>query len=144
MGLVPLEAGQPHVLKRLRDAPAQFGWLKAQVFRPERHIVLDKRRDQLVVGVLEHHAAGFAHQVDVRVVGRVHPVHDHASLIGDEKGVQVFRQRRFPRPVAAEDAEEFSARNMGAHPVKREIRTVVGEADVGDVDHGETWPFVGN
>ncbi len=87
MGLMSLEAAKPHIRKRLGDAAAQLFGIKAQVFRPEGHVVFHQRGDQLVVGVLEHHAAGFAHQVDVVVVCGVHPVNADGALVGDEQGV---------------------------------------------------------
>ena len=99
--LVALETRKPYVLKRLRHAFAQLIGGDAQVLGAEGHIVFHKRGNQLVVGILEHHAHRLADAVRAVGVRGGHVLHLHGALVGDEQGVQMFGQRRLAAAVAA-------------------------------------------
>ena len=89
--LVALKAGKPHILKRLRHAFAQLRRGDTQVFGAEGHVVFHQRRHQLIVGVLKHHAARFAHRIRALGVGGVHAVYHHTPFVGHQQRVQVLR-----------------------------------------------------
>ena len=88
-----LEARKPHVLKRLRHAFAQLVGGDAQILGTEGHVIFHKRGNQLVVGVLEHHAHRFADAVRAVGVRGCHVLHLDGALVGDEQGVQMLGQR---------------------------------------------------
>ena len=143
VGLMALESRKPHVLKRLRHAFAQLIGGDAQVLGTEGHVVFHERGNQLVVGILEHHAHRLADAVRAIGVRGGHVLHFHGALVGDEQGVQMLGQRRLAAAVAAQDAQEFALAHVQAHAVKREVCAVVGEADVLNIYHDSLYdPFM--
>ena len=140
VGLVPLEAREPHLRERAPHAGAQFLRRHAQVLGAKRHVVLDERGHELVVRVLEHHAHARAHVVDVLGIRRVEAVDRNAARVGDQKRVEVLRERGLARAVTAKHAREAAARNGEPHAVEREPLPVVRERDVPAGDDGlGTW-----
>ena len=112
MGFVAFEANEPHLFERLLYAFGNVRAFDAEVFRTECHVVFHERCDELVVGVLEHHACGGANVVDVFLVLRIVVRNAYAALVGHEQGIHVFRERRFAGAVAAQNADEFAVGDM--------------------------------
>ena len=90
VGLVLLKAHEAHACEGVRHALRKFACGDAQVFWSKGNIVFHERGDQLIVGVLKHHAYTRAHVVDQLRVGGVQAVDFDAAAIGHEQGVQVL------------------------------------------------------
>ena len=135
IGFVRFEPDEADLAKRLAHASCDFGGFDAEVFRAECNVVFDEGGHQLVVGVLEHHAGGGADGVKRAFVGGVHGVDAHASLIGDEQGVDMFGEGGLSRPVAAEDADEFPRGDADGYVAEHEMLVVVGKAEMFAIDH---------
>ena len=82
VGLVALKAHQTHGLQHLAHTLRNLGRFDPKVFGAKGNIVLDKRRHELIIGILKHHTRGRADVVDQLGVGRVHAVDAHRSRIG--------------------------------------------------------------
>ena len=87
VGLVLLKAHEAHACEGVRHALRKFVCGDAQVFWSKGNIVFHERGDQLIVGVLKHHAHARAHVVDQLRVGGVQAVNLDAAAIGYEQGV---------------------------------------------------------
>ena len=141
-----LEANEAHFFKRLLYALGDVRAFDAEVFRTECHVVFHERCDELVVGVLEHHACGGANVVDVFFVLRIVARNTHAALVGHEQGIHVLRERRFAGAVAAQDTNEFAVGDMQIDASQHEALAIVGESNVGAIDHNRVlhkhvWPL---
>ena len=131
-----LKPRKADVFKALRYALPQLSGGNAEVFGPEGYVVFHKGGDQLVIRVLKYHAGALANRVGVLALGGVHAANLHPPLIGNEQRVQMLRERRFPRSVAAEDTYELAALDLRACARERERLAVVGERDVAHADDG--------
>ena len=134
--LVLLKPRKTDVFEALRYALPQLSCGNAEVLGPEGNVVFHNRRDELVVWVLKYHAGALANRVGVLALGGVHAANLHLPLIGNEQRVQMLRERRLPRSVAAEDAHELAALDLHACARERERLAVVGERDVAYADDG--------
>ena len=63
VGLVLLEADETNFFKRRANAQGYFRRFNAEIFRTEGDVVFDERGDELIVGVLKHHARRGADRV---------------------------------------------------------------------------------
>ena len=140
MRLMPLEAHEPHGLERCAHALGDLRGRDTHVLGAESDIVLDERRHELVIGILEHHAHMRAHGVDERGARRVEAVDGHAALIRHEQGVEVPSKRRLARPVTAEHGQDLAVTDRQAHMGQRIALAIVGVADILDVDHVTCGP----
>ena len=130
-------------LQSLGDAPADVVMRDAEVLRAERHIVLDHRGDELVLGILEHRADAAARPaVGIRIRAGIaveHPFAQHrdgARVRGRKPGDDP-RQRGLPRTVRADDAHALAGPNGQIHAVQRPGRPVaVAETDAAQ-RHGD-------
>ena len=136
MCLMLLEARKTDVFEALGHAFAQLGGGDSQILGAECHVIFHNRRDELVVRVLKDHAGALANRVGALALGGVHAANLHLPLIGNEQRVQMLRERRLPRSVAAEDAHELAALDPRACARERERLAVVGERDVAHTDDG--------
>ena len=136
MCLMFLEARKTDVLETLGHALPQLSCGNAEVLGPEGNVVFHNRRDELVVWVLKYHAGALTNRVGVLALGGVHAANLHLPLIGNEQRVQMLRERRLPRPVAAEHTYELAARDAHACARERKRLAVVGERDVAYADDG--------
>ena len=93
-------------LERLVHAAADLRRGNAQIFGSERHIILHDARDDLVIGVLKHHADRPAHVEEIFLIARVHALDGNRSLRRHKNGVQELRKRGFSRAVVAEHGDE--------------------------------------
>ena len=130
-------------LQSLGDAPADVVMRDAEVLRAERHIVLDHRGDELVLGILEHRADAAARPaVGIRIrpgIAVEHPFAQHrdgARVRGRKPGDDP-RQRGLPRTVRADDAHALAGPNGQIHAVQRPGHpVVVAETDAAQ-RHGD-------
>ena len=125
--LMLLKPRKTDVLEALGHAFAQLGGGNAEVLGPEGNVVFHKGGDQLVIRVLKYHAGALTNRVGVLALGGVHAANLHLPLIGNEQRVQMLRERRLSRSVAAEDAHELAALDLRACARERERLAVVGE-----------------
>ena len=80
--------------ERVSHAHADLRRLYAEVFRPEGDIVLNDGSDDLIVGILEHHAHELADAPELLRLLRIQP-RDRTSALGrQEERIEVTRQRR--------------------------------------------------
>ena len=91
----------------------------AEILRRKRHVVLDDVRNDLVVGVLKHHA-DIASEVDDAVfVGGVESRNRDLALVRDEDGVHVLCQRRFAGAVMPQHRDECALLDFEVDSAKR-------------------------
>ena len=69
------------------------------VFRSERDIVLDDRRDLLIVGILKNHSRFFSYFKEVAFLRGVKPENEHLARRGLQKSVHEPRERAFSASV---------------------------------------------
>ncbi len=78
-----------------------------QVLRAKGHVLLYHAGDNLVVGVLEHHAHLAADIQQLRLVAGIHAVHIDLAPGGEEDGVKMLGQGGFARTVVAQHRHKF-------------------------------------
>ena len=78
----------------------------ADILRPEAHVLLDDRGDDLIVRILKDHAGFLPDLPDIFLALRVHPVDPHRPLRGEEQRVHVLCEGRFSGSVVAEDRDD--------------------------------------
>ena len=108
-----------HSLQGFVHPAADLRRRDAEVFRTEGHVVFHHGRDQLVVRILEHHAAAAPDLPGILRVCRRHAAHQHFSGGRQEQGVQMLCQRGFAGAVAADDGDETALFDVQGHPVQR-------------------------
>ena len=74
-------------LQRLVHAPADFLRRNAEILGCKRHVLFHDVRDDLVIGVLEHHAHLLADGKEVLFLLRVEPVDRHRAALGQQNCV---------------------------------------------------------
>ena len=95
----------------------------AYVLRTESHVFLDDLRNDLVVGVLEHHSCHSADLPERLLVPGVHAVDPDCPLCREQQSVQVFREGRFARAVVSQDSDELAGLYLQVHTIDRPHRT---------------------
>jgi len=80
--------GQADLVKRLMYQPVHFGRSSAPVERAERHVLVERGHEELIVGVLEHQAHLLAHGAHC-CWGHLGAVDTHAARRGPQYAVQV-------------------------------------------------------
>ena len=111
--------------QRVFHAPPDLLRRHAEVLGREGHVLLHHIRDDLVVGVLEHHAHAAADLEQQRFVHGVHAVDAHPAARGQQHGVEGLGERGFSAAVVAEDDGEAPALDGERHAVKRKRRLLV-------------------
>ena len=108
-----------HSRERLIDAPADLSGRHAEILRAERHIILDDRRDELIVRILEHHADLLPDAPDLRLLPRIDAVDAAHPLRRQQQRIEMLRERRLPRPIRAEHRDELPALDGERHIIQR-------------------------
>jgi hypothetical protein len=120
------EIGKPCLRQRQADALPDLGFVESQLFRAERHVLLHRRAEKLVVGVLEQQPHpppdrfqilprdGFAEDPDRAVRSR---------FIG-QNAVQMQQQGGFSGAVRPEERDAFARCDAETHAAQR-LRPVV-------------------
>ena len=120
----------------LFDSPLYFVAGQGQILETEGQFGRDRGRDELVVGILQHHAHPLAdlRQQSGVVGGEV--IDEDAAPLRDVQAIQATGQRRLARAIGPDDRHGF-ARSDG------EVDRAEGgdgpgkiEADLVDADHG--------
>ena len=135
-----LETGQMDQVESGGDARGDLAVGEIEVLQAERHVLAGHGRDELVVGVLEHHAAGLAHGPQVRAVRGVQAGDAQRAAVAGQKSVEMAGERGFAAAVVADDGEEFAFADRQGHAVERRNPSVVGEADRLSVDDAHADP----
>src|SRR5829696_2500830 len=102
------------VLGSLFDAPVYLLFGEAHVLGPEGEFLLDLHLEDLGVWVLEDVADRQRHLGD-RGFARVQARHGDGPLGGLQEPVEVFDERRLPRPVLAEYSHELAPGDLEVH-----------------------------
>ena len=106
-----LTALEPRKTNRFERSAHMFDDLlgrHAQILGAKRHIVLDKRSHQLIIGILKDHAHIRADIVHIGRIRRVQPAHANDALVGGQQRVEVFGERGLPRTVGSQNADELT------------------------------------
>ena len=147
------ETGHIDRVQRIGDATSDIRARHAEILRAERHIVLDHRRDDLILRILEHRADTAA-RATVRIRVRPGPIREHpfaeqcdGAAIRCGQSRDDPRQRGLARAVRADDAQALAGPNRQIHIIQRPGRpAVVAETDVaqfrGDGGAGTTGDAV--
>ena len=77
-----------------------------QIFGSEGNVVLHDVGDDLVIGVLEHHAHGAADLQQLIGVGGVHACHVHLARGGLQDAVEVLGKGTLPRTVVPQNSHK--------------------------------------
>ena len=94
--------------ERLIDAAPDFLRRHAEILRAECHVILDDGGDELVVGILEHHADLLPDAPDLVDILRIHAVDAADAARRQQQRVEVLCKRRLARAVRAEHGDKFS------------------------------------
>ena len=125
-------------VERLVDPGVQVRPAQAEVGRPERHVVADRRHEELVVGVLEHEPDPAADLAEGGL-GHRDPADEHlAHGVGAgglaEDAVEVQEQRGLAGPVGPEHREALAAGHGQVHAEQRLVPVRVGEGDLAQLE----------
>ena len=141
-----LQPGQPDRCKRVGDPLADDVACKPQVLGTERDVVLDRGRDDLVVGMLEHDTDELAQLPYARLVARRDTVDGHGAALRQQDPVREARERRLAGTVGAQDRDLFPGCDREGHAIQRTHAPggrVVRERDVVETEHGPPWTLAG-
>ena len=95
---------KPYGAQGALDPRRDLLFRKAQVARPEGDIFRHGCREELVLGVLEHHADAPAHVVGGTLLRDIAPEGDDAAVCGVQDAVHVLDEGRLARAGMAGDA----------------------------------------
>ena len=111
----------PHLPQRLIDAAANFIRRDAEVFRRERHVLLDHVRDDLVVRVLKHHADAAPDLQQQRLILRIHAPDVHATALRQQNGVKMLGERGLSAPVVPQHRHKAPLLDREVEIVKHNV-----------------------
>ena len=97
----------------------------AYVFRPEGNVLFNNGGNKLIIRILEHHAHPLAYAERVRLVRRVHAVHQYFSLRGQKQRVKMLCKRGFAAAVMPNHRHELAVVYGKGHVVQRLCRRVL-------------------
>ena len=107
-----LVEGKPHAIERAAHERINLFARKPQVARPEGDVLVYGFGEQLVLGILEHHADRSAHLRLGALRGDVGAVDEHAPRGGLQDAVHVLDERRFAAAGMPGNAEELAAAHL--------------------------------
>src|SRR5205814_9581371 len=119
--------------ERLRDARLDLGGCEPQVLRPEGDLLLDRGREELVIGVLEDVAYALRERLE-REAAQVAALEPHGALGGLEEAVQVLGERRLAGAVSADERHELARPDGEAHLGERLVPGRVAMVEAAHVD----------
>lgn len=126
-----LVAPEPDVAERVPDRPPDGIGREAEVHRPEGHVLLDSRGDDLDVGVLEDEPDPAAEVPETPVVVGERPaVKADLARGGPEHAVEHQQERRLPGAVRADEGGLRTGGYPDAHPGEGGRAVWVGVGDV--------------
>ena len=106
---------QPHALKRLAHARIHLVVLQPQVARPERYVLVHGLGEQLVLGILEHHADAAAQAGLAALVGNVGAHNQHLSRRGLQDAVHVLDDGGLAAARVPGDAQKLALMHGERH-----------------------------
>jgi hypothetical protein len=122
----------PDRRQRVGDPAVDLLAGQSEVLRPERHVRADRRRDDLIAGVLKHHPdCGPGRD---QIVGDRRAVHQHLARVRCQQAVAVPDERRLAGAVRPREDEELAVRNRERDRIEREA-VAVPVGDVPEFDH---------
>ena len=144
LGVFPHAHGFEGPVHASADVPGRY----AEVFKAKGAVLLHHGGDDLVVRVLEDHAASFAHFEAVFFLVRGDAVNPDLALLRDVEGVEQLGKRRFAAAVAAQHGHELAALHAQAHAGDGFfLRALVAKLYIfyfnDGVSHGAAPPFTG-
>ena len=113
---------KPHGAQGALDPRGDLLFRKAQVARPKGDIFRHGCREELVLGVLEHHADAPAHVVGGALLRDIAPEGDDAAVCGVQDAVHVLDEGGLARAGMAGDAQELAFAHFEGHVVERPER----------------------
>ena len=108
--------------ERVVDAPPDLRGGDAEVFRRKGDVFFYDIRDDLVIGVLEHHADMLPDGEKLFFVLRIHAVDRHAAARGQQDGVKMLGKRRLAAAVMAEHGDKAPLLDGQVQAVKYNMR----------------------
>ncbi len=113
----------------------ELGAAHAEVRGAERHVVVNRRHEELVVGVLEHDPDALA---DLAEVGLRHgqPADPHLPGAAAEDAVQVQHQGRLAGAVRAEERDPLAFADGEIDAEERAVAVGIGERHPADFECG--------
>ena len=111
----------PHAdgIERSVHALADQGGFNAEIFRPERNVLLHNGGDDLIVGVLKYDADGLPDRKNVRFVGGRKTVDQNGSGSRKQQPVDVLGKRAFSTAVVSDYGDKRSVLNRERNVVQR-------------------------
>jgi len=127
--------GQPGKVGGLLHPAADFFFGKSHVFWTEGDIFCHGFLEQLVLGVLKHHADLKPHGADfLRLFPDVVPVEQHLAGAWAEQTVEMLHQRGFARTGVADDTQKFAFPhgdgNVGDRVMRKRRSLTVGIGEI--------------
>ena len=132
-----LEAGKPHLGQGARRRLARLGRGGTEVQGREGHVLAHDARDELVLGILEHHLAAAAQLVRVGARPQLDAGDLERAPLQGQQRVEMASERGLAAPVCAHDRHELALLNREGDVVERGGGgVVVGKAQVASLNHG--------
>ena len=131
------ELGHAHLCQGLEHPGVELVAAQPEVARPERHVVADRRHEQLVVGVLEDDADAAPDLGEV-VLGDGQAGHRDGAGPGGQDAVEVQHERGLAGAVRAQHGDPFAAVHVEVHAEERLVPVGVGERQAAHVENGGT------
>ena len=94
------------LLQRLIHPVTDLRAGNAQIFRAEGHILFHHIGNDLVVGILEHHAHMTANLHEKIIVGGVQAADIDLTAAGQQNGIEMLGKSRFAAAVAAKNGHK--------------------------------------
>src|SRR5215211_1453114 len=102
--------------------------------RPERHLVEDGVREDLVVRVLEDVPDGLAEPAQPLLYG-LFPTSPHRALGRFQQPVEVLDERGLARPVLSQNGQKLAPPDGKVHPLERDHAVRIAVREPLDLDH---------
>ena len=135
-----------HGVQRPIDPALDLPPREAQILRPEGHIFLHHRGDDLIVRYLEYHSHLGANGQSMSWIASIHPPDPHISHGGAQESVHLFGQRGLPRAVAPHQSHVLSLLDVKVDITKGHYgccrRHLIGEPYAPHANHGIAHPHL--
>ncbi|MPN11017.1 hypothetical protein SDC9_158315 [bioreactor metagenome] len=111
----------------------------AKVFKPESHILAHHGGDDLVIRVLEHHAAALADLPGIFIIRRIHAADKDLAGRRRIQAVEQLGDRRLAGAVVTKQGHKLAPLDIQADIVNGELLALfIGKAQVLQADMGLT------
>src|SRR5215212_6551948 len=130
-----------HCGEGFSDPLLYLSLLHIPYLRPERHLVEDGVREDLVVRVLEDVSDGLAEPAQPLLRGLL-PIHQNRALGGLQQPVEMLDQRGLARSVLAENGQKLATPDGEIYPLECDYPVRVAVRQPLDFDHGLSVTFL--